>query len=219
MQHPQRKPRHEPYHACYLPSPAWVVKKRTVLNVKAYDLLCFAWVLLRARYPVPQFQRRSVNDLVMHFDELVLPEGVRYPILLDEKIFHDIEQLNPWCSFSVFILGEKEGDVKPFYVSMLKGKRPLHVCVGAIVQPHDPKRAHYVFIRRFDFLMGKACDFQRFYCEKCLALHRANTIRQHEAECYGLGVDNEDEQQEKIKRSPLLLEETEEPTMKKARAE
>jgi hypothetical protein len=37
-----------------------------------------------------------------------------------------------------------------------------------------------VFIYRLDFLLGKACEFQRFYCKKCLALFRARDIPHHE---------------------------------------
>jgi hypothetical protein len=171
---------------CFRPSPSWVVKKRCVLNVNSMHDRCFAWVLLRARYPVPQHQRRVVVDLLSHLQELVLPEHVTYSIPLDQEVFQQIEALNPWCSFSVFLIGENEGEVQPFYVSQQKYRRPLHVCVGALKHPSSPIAAHYVFLRRLDFLMGKACDFQRFYCENCLQLFRGNTIHPHEKECYGL---------------------------------
>lgn len=77
----------------YVPSPRWVQKKKCVINMHNDDELddkCFAWVLLRARYPLPKNvggrQRCSVTDLVSHLDEVSLPKGVTYPIPLDDKV-------------------------------------------------------------------------------------------------------------------------------------
>jgi hypothetical protein len=156
--------------------------------VNTNDNKSFAWVLLRARWPAPSTRRRTAHDLAPHLHELVLPENVSFPIPLEETIFQQIENLNSWCSFSVFILRSQKEKVEPFYVSLQKGQRPLHICVGALIPPEYPHRPpHYVFIRRFDFLMGKATCFQRFYCEKCLALCKIYEIREHEKKCYGLG--------------------------------
>jgi hypothetical protein len=76
---------------CYIRSPAWVSKKRAVCNMKTNDDKCFAWVLLRARYPLPKNvggkQRNSVEpELRAHLHEVILPEGIHYPIPLHEKV-------------------------------------------------------------------------------------------------------------------------------------
>jgi hypothetical protein len=208
--------------SCFVPCPAWVVRKRCVLNTNSHDNKCFAWVLLRARHPVVQSRRRSVDDLRPHLEEVALPEGVRYPIPLQHEVFHQIEQLNPWCSFSVFILGEEAGSVRSFYVSKLKYQRPLHVCVGAIQHPVNPQHAHYVFIRRFEYLMGKDVNFlQLRYCENCLGEHKTYNIRDHECECYGIlpkpihgwSKEKEEEDEEEEDAAP------QEPPLKQARVE
>lgn len=161
---------------CYRPSPPWVVKKRCALNVRTEDDNCFAWVLLRARYPVPQHKRRQVEDLYWHLNELVLPPNVSFPIPLDKTVFQQIEALNPWCSFSVFLIGEEEGNVQAFYISRQRGQRPLHVCVGALQHPSSTQTAHYISIRQLEVLIGKTC-------EKCLQMIRYCDLSNHEKTC------------------------------------
>jgi hypothetical protein len=195
--------------SCHIHSPPWIQKKRCVLNINSLDDKCFAWVLLRARYPMPQKKRRTVKDPLSHLHEVVLPEGLHYPIPLDREVYQHIEGLNPWCSFSVFLLGEEEGSVKPYYTSMWKNLRPLHVCIGALLPLEELNQGsshpHYVFIRRLDFLLGKSCHLQRVYCcENCLALQPAQSIRQHEKECYGLGISKEAEMEEPPLKKPHI---------------
>jgi hypothetical protein len=74
----------------YLTTPTWVKNKHAVLNMKPpkqHDDKCFAWVLLRARYPLVASQHggiqyRSITDLVDKLNEVILPAGVTYPIPL-----------------------------------------------------------------------------------------------------------------------------------------
>jgi hypothetical protein len=161
---------------CYRPSPPWVVKKRCALNVRTEDDYCFAWVLLRAKYQVPQHKRRQVDDLYWRLRTVVLPPNVTYPIPLDKNVFQQIEDLNSWCSFSVFVIGEEEGDIEPFYVSHRRAQGLLHVCVGALRNGTDPFSAHYIHIRQLDVLVGKTC-------EKCLKMIRYREIPSHENTC------------------------------------
>lgn len=73
----------------YIATPKWIKDKCATINMKPpkqHDDKCFAWVLLRARYPIKAknggIQYRSISDLVEHLHEVILPPGVTYPIPL-----------------------------------------------------------------------------------------------------------------------------------------
>jgi hypothetical protein len=70
----------------YLQTPQWIKHKKAVINMKPpqdEDDKCFAWVLLRARYPIKHgggIQRQSIGDLRAKLNEVILPSTVTYPI-------------------------------------------------------------------------------------------------------------------------------------------
>jgi hypothetical protein len=117
-------------------------------------------------------------------EELILPPHVTYPFSLDPIIFQQIEALNPWCSFSMFLIGEVEGDVQAVYVTRQRHRRSLHVCVGALRHASSMQSAHYISIRQLDVLIGKTC-------EKCLQLIRYIIIQEHEEACHGCEKEKE----------------------------
>jgi len=48
----------------YIPTPAWLAKKKAVINVKNYqDNQCFKWAVLSAMYPVSSHADRLENYL------------------------------------------------------------------------------------------------------------------------------------------------------------
>ncbi len=111
----------------------------------------------------------AIEDGDLH--HVRLPEGIGYPVPLDEEVFNQIEELNPSVSISVFCLGRGKGEITPFYASRrrLEPGR-THVRLG-VVQAHKPIRIpksavgyldtnsyehHFVLLDRFDDIMRVA---------------------------------------------------------------
>jgi hypothetical protein len=173
----------------FIQTPPWIARRRAVHNMKPpkEDNKCFAWALLRGMYPLKGelggIQRQSVNDLKDHLQELVLPKNASYPIPLDSRIFLAIEEKNTWCSFSVFYLGHREGEIYQVYLSHFRRERERHIRLGVITDPRDSSKAHFVLIRKMGALLGKTHKEQQEICEYCLTFHALNKIKDHEALC------------------------------------
>lgn len=175
----------------YVKTPSWIRERKAVINMKPpqeHDNKCFAWVLLRARYPLRKgaggIQHQSISDLVSKLHEVKLPNGIQYPIPLHSEVFHAIEQANPWCSFSVFHLSKKKDIIRQVYVSLLRRSRPLHVQIGALTDPKDANKIHFILITRMKALLGGKHKDKQDVCEKCLTLHDPLLIEQHERDCW-----------------------------------
>lgn len=95
-----------------------------------------------------------------------------------------IEELNPWCSFSIFHLGTKKDNIRQIYLSLLRRERPLHVQIGVLTHKNDANKVHLVLIQRMTALLNKTKKDQQDICEHCLTLHSKSNIAQHEQDCW-----------------------------------
>jgi hypothetical protein len=175
----------------FVKTPLWIIEKHAVLNMKPpkeHDEKCFAFVLLRGKYPLSSNggkQGSSASDLVCKLNEVILPEGVTYPIPIHTKVFKSIEELNPWCSFSVFHLGRKKGMIRQIYLSDFRHSRGLHLQIGVLTDPTDASKSHFVLIRKMGALLEKKRGGNsREICERCLTFHRPELILEHERVCW-----------------------------------
>jgi hypothetical protein len=169
--------------------------ERCAFNPKARgvedDNKCFQWCILRERWPDghPDFPRTAqkykqegaarsnVSDLIdaLHaqkIDPIVLPEGMTYPIKLDDETFKALEKINR-ISFSVFLIGGTKGQVTPYYVSknradniphyrlgLLHGfakwlKAEQQINLGKRVKDGEGVVHHFILLKDFSILLGK----------------------------------------------------------------
>ena len=171
---------------------------------------CFAVCILRARYPKrDKSDLHSVaapfsewSDLEKHMEEVNLGK-YSYPLRLKEKVFNDIERINPWFSFSVFALDSKR-KMTAIYVSKMKGQRgrKLHVTLGLLTglppscDDEYSKVSHFVKINNLaTVLRGRGArrgnhNSTFVACENCLTLHKGGEneagqsyLAAHEAVC------------------------------------
>jgi hypothetical protein len=167
--------------------PEWL-RTRRVVNPKPSprDEKCFVWAILRALYP--HHSNTGVKDLVLHFDEVKLPEGTEFPIHCNDRFMRKVEELNDF-SFSIFMLGKKDYDVSPLYVT--QKRKPKHILLGIVegVRKQGPKEIttnHYVVIPNLSAVLGKDQHNKIWYCENCFSRHRSEqTMLTHERDCKG----------------------------------
>lgn len=163
--------------------PKWL-RNRRVANPKPpnakHDHRCFIWAILRSRYPRPSGKKGGYcGDILKKTNEVQLPKGLSFPVTIDDRTLKRIESVNDF-TFSVFALGEKEGEVIPLYVSEeRKTKAGGHYLLGLV------DNQHFVSIPSLSKILRASKTVH--YCENCLASF--NTIENaelHMTHCMGL---------------------------------
>lgn len=165
----------------WLPTPKWLAKKKCSINIQptnSNDDQCFAWCLLRNRYPVKHHGER-MGDLVEHLDEVVLPKGIEYPIRLIPANMAKIEKANPWCSFSVIWLEKGKRSYTPFHSTA--NRKTCHALLGVYQQNGY---AHFILITNGTrFARQRGDGHKQVLCERCLTMHYLAGIQKHEYDC------------------------------------
>lgn len=193
------------------------LKGRRVFNPKPYspasDQRCFMWTILRGLHPLEKGVRNSgtnIKDLIGKENEVVLPEGVTYPIALDNAQLFKIQECNTF-SFSIFDV--TTATIQPVYVSPLRGKKAFHFLLGLI---RSEGGSHFILLgERRDEPLGKVMPFchsknrRVYYCEGCLHASRTLHARDvHEDECDHVQVlgrlSNSDLQEERRTQNRLV---------------
>lgn len=172
--------------------PHWLWGKK-IQNPKPYhpstDEACFAWSILRGLHPLAKDRVNRGNnfaDIADKLGEIILPEGVNYPIPLDNITLMRIQEVNDF-SFSIFELGNKTGAVVTKYISPFRGRKAYHFLLGMIKTTQNP---HLVLIGEkeegpLSKLFGAISNHKGYYCEGCLRGFRTQvTCSNHEVDCY-----------------------------------
>lgn len=175
----------------WIPLPPWVRNRRAAVNPKPpgnqwrTDQRCFEWAILRGlNYPLddPLQRPMDISDLLPKRGSIALPEGVSYPIPLDDRVLSEIENLNGGFSFSIFSLGNVEDECRPLYISRYRFQRGKHIQLGLI---SSFGKSHFVMIRGMSTLFPNSYNGSaRFFCEACLSPHKTRqSLKNHEEAC------------------------------------
>lgn len=172
---------------------------RIYSSVKSANDQCFSWACLRALNPYGPInpvtghvqqdmsaldvrfrardRRSNVADLQEGIDaglihHIQLPEGVSYPVSTRIDMLAAIEACNPF-SLSVFLLGQRPGEIYPYYASKKRDFAGLlpHIRLGLIQSQPMPVpptvneftleipglviNSHYVWIKDLEGILGK----------------------------------------------------------------
>lgn len=167
----------------YIPLPKWL-RTRRVINPKAAanDERCFIWALLRGLFPSPAAKiKKHITDLRDKVDRISLPPNTAFPVPCTNRFFRSVEEMNDF-SFSVFLLGDKEYEVHPLYVT--KRKKEKHIILGVIEQNEGRHKQHFVLINDLSSIVAPTVNRKRFFCENCFYPSRsAASLKAHEEEC------------------------------------
>ncbi len=151
--------------------PKWLTT-RNVYNPKRgkRDERCFVWAVLRGLYPPEPGTSKGIvkrcADIEMRFHEILLPESIKFPVECTSRTMRTIEELNNF-SISVFLLGQREYEVRPLYVT--KRKKEKHVTLGLI---EGENTMHYVTIKELSRVVAPFNHKKRFFRENCFSPHQ-----------------------------------------------
>ncbi len=89
-----------------------------------------------------------------------------------------IEDMNDF-SLSIFLLGNKQYEVRPLYVT--KKKKQKHIKLGLIKNGNN---IHYVTIKELSQIAAPFKQKKHFFCENCFSPHQSEAaLLKHEENC------------------------------------
>jgi hypothetical protein len=187
----------------YIETPEWL--KRKVITIKNGDSNCFIWSVLRALHPSPDKHPSRVTDLKKYVDgneidedEFELTEDIANRITelnqnsrlviangINDKSIKQFEIANN-LKINLFYLCQKEGDIKPIYLSRNTNNVPDERCInlGLLNKVTENQvLAHYVLIRNLALFFKEGRSYK--FCFDCLSiLFDDKTLKNHRKYCY-----------------------------------
>ena len=167
--------------ASYIDLPAYLKRKKAIINVRNNDQHCLKWALLSALHPAKKDPQRL--NKYMHFKELKFT-GVDFPVPLSQM--PKVERLNG-LAINVFGYSESAG-VHPLYLTKDHSASPINLLLTTEVK--DGKtNSHYTWIKDFNRL---CCDQNKhggktFFCTRCISGHSSErTLQDHLLYCKGV---------------------------------
>ena len=167
--------------ASYIDLPAYLKRKKAIINVRDNDQHCLKWALLAALHPVKDHPHR-VNKY-MHFKELRFT-GVDFPVPLSQM--PKVERLNN-LAINVFGCSQQAG-IHPLYLTKDLTRDPINLLL--ITKVEDGKtNSHYCWIKDFNRLCHDQTlyEHRKFFCLRCISPHCSErTLQDHLVYCRGV---------------------------------
>ena len=128
----------------YIPLPAWISKKRAIVNIQNRDEKCFLWCVLRYIHP------REDNDIrltdLKKYEHSLNTKGINFPMKI--KDISKFEKLNPELpGINVFSVS----DNNKFY-PLRMAEKDCQNTIDLFLHAEDGK-SHYSFIKNFNRLL------------------------------------------------------------------
>ena len=166
----------------YIDLPAYLKRKKAIVNVKNNDQHCLKWALLSAAFPVTKNSDR-VTSYYTHEKELNFT-GVDFPTPLSQ--IPTVERLNG-LAINVFGYSESAG-VHPLYLTKDHSASSINLLL--ITEVKDGKtKSHYSWIKDFDRLCFDQTKHKerKFFCLRCISPHwTQQTLEKHLVYCKGV---------------------------------
>ena len=167
--------------ASYIDLPAYLKRKKAIINVRNYDQHCLKWALLSALHPVKKDPQRLKK--YMHFKELKFT-GVDFPVPLSQM--PKVERLNN-LAINVFGYSQQAG-IHPLYLTKDLTRDPINLLL--ITKVEDGKtNSHYCWIKDFNRLCHDQTlyEHRKFFCLRCISPHCSErTLQDHLVYCRGV---------------------------------
>ncbi|XP_031565237.1 uncharacterized protein LOC116300500 [Actinia tenebrosa] len=154
----------------YVPLPAWIERKKAIVNVKNNDHLCFMWAFRSALYPADKDLCRTSK---YPMDDLEW-DGVEFPMqLIDIPIF---EQEN---GLAINVYGAMDQTIVPLVLSKNKGER-IHLFYYG---------GHYSWVKHVSRLFYRHTKHKgkKYFCDCCLlSFTSPKALKAHGEICRGV---------------------------------
>ena len=156
-------------------SPA-LENKKTLINMKNKDNLCFKWCIARAKNMVEVHPERITPDLRKQAEELNW-DGCQFPMAVDKIKF--FEARNPQISVNVF---GWNGSIFP--LKNIREEKECHVDLLLLTKEFE---SHYCLVKNISRLVSSQVSrnkHERFFCKRCLnSFPSVESLGRHKVIC------------------------------------
>lgn len=168
----------------YMPTPASVVLKRAIINVRnSSDQKCFLWSCLSALYPLSRNCSRVSS--YQKFETKLNMLNIQYPVQVKDISKFERNNMNRY-GINVFVIQpEREGReslIFPYRLSQLENCEEV---INLLLIVTD-SGMHYTWIKNLSRLLSKNNSNHNgcvFFCSRCLhGFSREDLLRVHERE-------------------------------------
>ena len=145
----------------YIPLPKTIRSKKSIINIKNEDDMCFKWSVARALNPVERNAERITRLLREQAEELNM-SGTEFPVKL--KDIEKFEKQNPNISIKGF---GYEGEIYPLRTSKMKQNRQT----VNLLLISDEEKVHYCLIKNMSRLLSSQTNnhqHKNHFCLRCL---------------------------------------------------
>ena len=167
----------------YIPTPAWLAKKRAVVNVKnVYDNECFKWPVLSALYPAESHVDRLTNYLL--YEKKADCSSLTFPV--QPKQFSLFERDNPSIALHCLTYDVSKNSFSILYLSQYMHERPYKISLLLLDSAHGDDNRHYVWIKNLSRLVSSNYTYNHahYVCLSCLhPFTKQYTLEKHEPQC------------------------------------
>ena len=148
--------------SAYIPLPDWIMRKKTIVNIRNNDEKCFLWCVLRCLHP------RDKNDFrltdLKQYENSLNTKRIKYPVKV--KDISKFEKLNPDIpGINVFSVNEN----KKFYPLRMAQRNPQET-IDLFLYEEDGKY-HYSLIKSFSRLFRSQITSRTngkiYICKRC----------------------------------------------------
>jgi len=167
----------------YIPTPAWLAKRRAVINVKNYqDDQCFKWAVLSALYPASSHADRLENYLP--YENIINCSSLTFPV--HPKHFSIFERDDPTIALHCLTYDAISKNCTILYLSQFMHERVHKIRLLLLDSPHRYDNRHYVWIKNLSRLVASCYtkEHAHFVCLSCLhPFTKQSTLEKHELQC------------------------------------
>ena len=154
----------------YKPLPAWIERKKAIVNVKNTDNKCFMWAIRSALYPAEKDPGRCTKYPTDDLDW----DDIEFPVHL-----RDIEYFEENNNLAINVYGEREQTIVPLRISKSSGNK-IHLFYYG---------GHYSWVKHPSRLFHTVTKdrHKKYFCDSCLQHFTSpKALQEHDRICLGV---------------------------------
>jgi len=152
----------------YIPTPDWISKTKSIINIKNEDNKCFKYCILYGLYNneinnhperINHYKNLENNQNKLNFN------NIQFPVKID-----DIKRFcnqNNQISINVYYINDNNKNIFPYLTYAQNEKRQYHINLLLL---QDNEKTHYVIIKNLGKLVSHQINkdgHKKFICERC----------------------------------------------------
>lgn len=156
---------YDPYNgASYIELPKKLSARKSIINVKNNDEMCFKYAILSALFPFANNAHRVSN--YKRYEKELNFNGINFPVRL--KDIKKFEEINPTISINLYMWNEDNEKVRPLRLTKNVKQKHIHLLLlTQQIDGSDTPKTHYCWIKNLSGQISKNTR-KKIFCDRCL---------------------------------------------------